>query len=143
MPTMVLGQTAPPGRYKVPVLVNSDGSLVTSGVSGGAAGSAGTYSATAPTLTDGGSTAFTFDERGRVRVTSGPATEHEAVTPSDSVNFTGISRGIYVGVGGNVTAVVNGVAVLYTAVPAGMILPIRATRINATGTLASALVALF
>lgn len=67
------------------------------------------------------------------------------ITPSD-VTPIDATRGkcnyIYVGGAGNITAVVNGVAVLFTAVPIG-IWPISATRINATGTTATAMVAAF
>ena len=66
-----------------------------------------------------------------------------AVTPSDSVNLTGTTRGVYVGGTGNVTAVINSTAITFTAVPVGTILPIAATRINATGTTATNMVALF
>lgn len=75
---------------------------------------------------------------------SGPSAQAVAVTPSDTTNFTaGDCRAIYVGTAGNITAVVGGLAVLFTAVPAGMILPVRATRVNATGTTAAAMVALY
>lgn len=68
----------------------------------------------------------------------------EAVTPSDTVAFTkGLCRAIYVGGAGNVTVVMDGVATLFTAVPVGTILPVQATRVDATGTTATALVALF
>jgi hypothetical protein len=66
-----------------------------------------------------------------------------AITPSDVTNFTeGSTLAIYVGGAGNITAIVNGAAVLFTAVPVGTTLAIRATRVNATGTAATALVAL-
>lgn len=74
---------------------------------------------------------------------SSPASRAVAVTASNTVDFASPCRGLYVGTAGNVTAVVGGVAVLFTAVPAGMILPIQATRVNATGTTAGAMVALF
>ena len=67
-----------------------------------------------------------------------------AVTPSDATNFTeGACHAIYVGGAGNITAVVSGTAVLFTAVPVGTTLRIRATRVNATGTAATNLVALY
>ena len=67
-----------------------------------------------------------------------------AVTPSNSVDFTqGACKALYVGGAGNVTAVVGGVAVLFTAPPVGTILPIAATRVNSTGTTATAMVALY
>jgi hypothetical protein len=66
-----------------------------------------------------------------------------AITTSDTVNFTeGACRAIYVGGAGNITAIVNGAAVLFTAVPVGTVLPVEATRVNATGTAATAMVAL-
>jgi hypothetical protein len=71
------------------------------------------------------------------------ATQAEAVTPSNSVDFTfGVSRAIYVGGAGNVTAVIGGVAVLFTGVLQGSVLPLSATRINSTGTTATSIVAL-
>jgi len=67
-----------------------------------------------------------------------------AVTPSDATNFTsGACKGIYIGGAGNVTAIVGGVAVLFTAPPVGSILPIAATRVNATGTTATVMVAMY
>lgn len=67
-----------------------------------------------------------------------------AVTPSDATNFTeGACHAIYVGGAGNITAVVNGTAVLFTAVPVGTVLKVRATRVNSTATTATAMVALY
>lgn len=73
---------------------------------------------------------------------------YRPVTPSDSVDIRLTSRrltdAVYVGVAGDVAAVQqNGVAVVFTAVPAGAILPVQARRVNATGTTASGLVALY
>lgn len=66
-----------------------------------------------------------------------------AITPSDSVDLPSVTRGVYVGGDGNVVAVSEaGVAVTFENVSAGAILPIRARRINATGTTATGLVAL-
>jgi len=48
-----------------------------------------------------------------------------------------------VGGAGAVVAIVNGTAVTFAAVPVGTILEIRATRVNATGTAATNLVALY
>lgn len=71
-----------------------------------------------------------------------PTSSAASITPSDTVNIGTPTRGIYVGVGGSVVAVINGVAITFANVPAGMILPIVATRVNATGTSATSLVAL-
>ena len=66
-----------------------------------------------------------------------------AITPSDTTTFTNVSRGIYVGVTGDVTAVVNGSAVLFKAVPAGTVLRIAASRVNSSATTATNMVALW
>jgi len=66
-----------------------------------------------------------------------------AITPSDTVDLTAVTRAIYVGsAGGNITAIINGSAILFTAVPIG-ILPIQCSRVNATGTTSTVLVALW
>lgn len=77
-----------------------------------------------------------------------PSDVYSAITPSDSVNFAVPTRGIYVGVTGDVVCVPKtrtgeGAAVLFKAVPAGSVLPIAATRVNSTSTTATDLVALF
>lgn len=65
-----------------------------------------------------------------------------AITPSDTSDLGG--KAIYVGGAGNVTVVPEsgGTAVLFTAPPVGSVIPIRFRRVNATGTTATALVAL-
>lgn len=73
---------------------------------------------------------------------SAPATGAVAVTPSDTVNLTNEARSLYIGVTGDVTAVVRGVTVLFKAVPVG-ILPVRVTRVNNTNTTATNIVALY
>lgn len=77
------------------------------------------------------------------------------IVPSDTVNFDGTTYSaspatlpkpcdsIYVGGAGTVTAVLqNGQTNQFTAV-AGEILPIRAIRVNSTGTAATLMVALY
>ena len=70
----------------------------------------------------------------------------EPITPSNTVNLPrGVTGGIWVGSGGDVAAVMqnNVMPVVLAAVPTGAWLPIAATRINATGTTATGLVALY
>lgn len=70
----------------------------------------------------------------------------EPITPSNTVNLPrGVTGGIWVGATGDVAAVMpnSTVAVVLAAVPAGSWLPIAAMRINATGTTATGLVALY
>lgn len=69
----------------------------------------------------------------------------EAVTPSDTVGFTrGVCNGIYVGGTGAIALVMmDDSVVTLAAVPAGVILPFIAKRVNATGTAATNIVALY
>jgi hypothetical protein len=68
-----------------------------------------------------------------------------AVTPSDFVNFSSATRGLYVGGAGNVVVVMasDGAAVTFTGVPAGTFLPVRAIRVNNASTTATSIVALW
>jgi len=74
-----------------------------------------------------------------------------AITPSDTVDFVASGRTVLslcdafvVGVAGNVTGVQqDGSTVLFTAVPVGVVIPARLKRINATGTAATGIVALY
>lgn len=72
-----------------------------------------------------------------------PAYKQIAVTPSDSVNLPGVTRGIYVGTGGTIVVIpADGDAtVTYTNVANGQVLPIQITRVNSTSTTASDIVA--
>ena len=73
-----------------------------------------------------------------------PAAGGEAVTPHASTNLAQVSRGIYVGGAGNVAAVMaNGAVLVFSAVPAGTLLPIRCVRINAVNTTATLMLALY
>lgn len=76
---------------------------------------------------------------------SDPAEDGAAITPSDTVDLANITRGIYVGGAGDITINFQGseTAVLFAAVPQGIILPVRATRVKATGTTATNLVGLY
>ena len=73
------------------------------------------------------------------------ATVCTAVTPNDSTDLTlGTCRAIYVGSGGAISIVDGaGTTVVFSGVVAGSILPVQTARINATGTTATSLVALY
>lgn len=74
---------------------------------------------------------------------SDPADNHFAITPSDSVNFSFVTRGIYVGVTGDVAVVTkDGTAITYKNAVQGSVIPVRALRVNATNTTATDLVGL-
>lgn len=67
-----------------------------------------------------------------------------AISKSDATNFSYQVRGIYVGGAGAVTVVTPaGSVVTFSGVPAGTILPVRATRVNSTGTDATNMVGLY
>jgi len=73
-----------------------------------------------------------------------PAQWAETITPSDTVNLRAVSRAIYVGVAGDVAAVMqNGDVATFVGVTAGSILPIRAIRINSTNTTATTMLNLY
>ena len=68
-----------------------------------------------------------------------------AVTPSDSTDLTySTCRAIYVGGDGNISLVDgNAATIVFTGVTSGSILPVQTARINATGTTATSIIALY
>jgi hypothetical protein len=66
----------------------------------------------------------------------------EAVTPSDVTNLTNPARGLWVGGTGAVSVeMYGGGTAVFSGIPAGTLLPVQCTRVNATGTTASLIVA--
>ncbi|MGI0017019.1 MAG: spike base protein, RCAP_Rcc01079 family, partial [Nitrososphaera sp.] len=73
-----------------------------------------------------------------------PAMGGEAVTPSDTVDLTNISRALYVGGAGAVVVTMrDGNDLTFSGVPAGKVLDIRVSRVKATGTTATLMIALY
>ncbi len=73
-----------------------------------------------------------------------PFTDGQAVTPSDSVDLNHVSRGIYVGVGGDLSVVMeSGVTLTFVGLASGTLLPARATRVRSTLTTATSIVAVW
>lgn len=68
-----------------------------------------------------------------------------AVTPNDSTDIPqGIpSIGVYIGGAGTMSADIGGVTVAFSGLLAGTVLPIAPSRIRATGTTATGIVALY
>lgn len=68
-----------------------------------------------------------------------------AVTPHDTNPSIGSipCDALYVGGAGALVATINGTDVTFAAVPAGTILPVKASAVKATGTTATSIVALF
>ncbi len=67
-----------------------------------------------------------------------------AVTPNNDVDLPIIPKGIWVGTGGDVRlrGINSAADVTFKAVPSGYIIPVRPSRIYATGTTATDIVAL-
>lgn len=75
---------------------------------------------------------------------SDPANGAAVITPSNTTDLAVYARGIYFGVGGNITVDMtdSGTNITFLAVPQGTILPIQVKRVYSTGTTATNLVAL-
>lgn len=73
-----------------------------------------------------------------------PARDAVLVTPNDTVDLAFLPRAIYVGQTGNISVrMAGGGTVTFNSAQAGSFLPIRAQGINATGTSATGLVAIW
>ncbi len=73
-----------------------------------------------------------------------PARDAAPIVPSDTATLSVTPRALYVGQGGNLALVMaGGQSVTFEGVPAGTLLPVRPQLVNATGTTAGALVALW
>lgn len=72
------------------------------------------------------------------------ATQLAVVTPSDAVDLPQVAKSLWVGGAGNVSVIAEGdtVPVTLTAAAAGTLIPLRVKRVRATGTTATAIVAL-
>ncbi len=85
------------------------------------------------------------DDYSTYGVAPGGAYRHAAaVTPSDTVALTDVSRALFVGGAGTLTAIMqDGSTCLFIGVTAGSILPIQASQVNATGTTCANIVAMW
>lgn len=77
-----------------------------------------------------------------------PGASHVAVTKSDTVDIAKVNnqypRALYVGGAGDVVLVTpDGVAVTYSSVPAGSLLPVQTRRVNSASTTATNMVAIY
>ena len=75
---------------------------------------------------------------------SDPSVAPFTVTPHDTNELQRTAKAVYVGIAGSVTLRAPGSSadVTFVGVPAGMILPVRASHIRATGTTAGSMIAL-
>lgn len=73
-----------------------------------------------------------------------PAAHAVVVTPSDSTDLTYATRGLYVGGAGNVkVTMLGGETVLFTALAAGVVHPLRVVRVWSTTTTATTIMAVW
>ena len=73
-----------------------------------------------------------------------PANHAAAVTPNDGADLAYATRALYVGTTGDLEVItVGGETVVFTAVPGGTFVPVRAARVKAANTTASNIVALW
>jgi hypothetical protein len=73
-----------------------------------------------------------------------PAANAAAITPSNTVDLTTVTRGIYVGVSGDLKVdLVSGDTVTFVGLAAGMVHPLRVKRVYATGTSATSIVGVY
>ena len=66
-----------------------------------------------------------------------------AITPHNTNDLAVPTRGIYVGVSGDVKVDIGGVAITLVGLAAGMIHPLQVTRVYATGTTATSIVGVY
>lgn len=73
-----------------------------------------------------------------------PARDAQVVAPNDATDLPVLPRALFVGQTGNLSArLAGGQSVVFQNVQAGTVLPIRTIGINATGTTATGIVALW
>lgn len=73
-----------------------------------------------------------------------PARHAVAITPADGTDLVTVTRGIYVGTGGDLTVVMaGGETVTFTAVVAGVLYPLAVARVKATGTTATNMIGVY
>lgn len=73
-----------------------------------------------------------------------PARCAVAVIPSDTEALPRITRALYVGEGGSVSVeMVDGPVAVFRNLPAGALLPVRVSKVRATGTTAGAILGLW
>lgn len=79
--------------------------------------------------------------KGYVPGIESPATDGEAVTPSDTLDLAKVSRALYVGTGGTLkVTMASGAELVFGAIAAGWH-PLRVKRVWSTGTSATGIVA--
>lgn len=81
--------------------------------------------------------------KNHLELASLPAGNAFDITPHNSNDLTIKTRGLYVGVTGNVKVDIGGTAITFVGLAAGVIHPLRVTRVYATGTTATNIVGVY
>lgn len=82
--------------------------------------------------------------KNHARGLSSPAENALAITPGDATDLAVAPRALFVGQGGDLAVMMlGGETVTFGSCPAGCLLPIRVTRVRATGTTAGRILALW
>lgn len=84
-----------------------------------------------------------IDDYASYAVPPGSCRNAVAVTPSDTVDLTNVSRYLVVGVAGNLNVITEGGATVTVNAAAGIPLPLAVSRVKATSTTATGIVALW
>lgn len=80
---------------------------------------------------------------GQLRTSDESANDAVTITPSDTTTFNPPLRGIYIGVTGNIQVkTALGTTVVFSNVPAGIVLPVMASIVFATNTTATTMIGL-
>jgi len=75
---------------------------------------------------------------------SAPARDAAAVIPNDATDLAVTSRALFIGQAGDVSVVMlGGQTITFAGLAAGTLLPVRVSRVKATGTTAGSIVALW
>jgi hypothetical protein len=78
--------------------------------------------------------------KNHTRSLTSPPEHAVAILPQDGADLAVVTRAIYVGAGGDVAVrMLDGTTVTLTNVPNGTLMPLRVSRVLATGTTASAI----
>lgn len=86
---------------------------------------------------------MTLLPKNRAENLEGPASHGFSISPNDTTDLPQATRAVYVGADGDLAVVmVSGATVSFQALMGGTLLPIRVSKVLATGTTAGALVGL-
>ena len=81
--------------------------------------------------------------RSHTRSLTSPPEHAASILPDDAADLAQVTRALYVGGGGDVAVRIGGETAVFTGVPGGTLLPVRVSRVLASGTTASGILGLW